>query len=180
MSQTNKTRFEVQTIIKSAITKALTDLSISGWDIREFANPSLQKGNKLILLNYVRNDRVGWQSGSDVVENQQFKHREQWIECQTWHLHIIAKRTDSTTDSSIIAEDVANNIIAWFNGVGLAYLRNKGVSINVISNSQILVYDDNSELYQKRIVVPIRFNVPKVLLSNQVEMLLGEANTYPI
>lgn len=180
MSATNKTRFDVQKIIRAAILKAFNDLSLSGWSCIEFANTAMQNANKVVMMNLTRIMRVGWQSGKDLMDNGVFKHQERWMECQYWQFHIILKRDSSTTDSSILAEDVANNLIGWFNGWGLEYLRNKGLSINWIDNSSVLVYNDNSDLYQKRVVIPIEFNVPKMLVANQIEAELGEAETYPI
>lgn len=172
MSKENKTRFDVQKIIKGAVLRAFTDLSMTGWSCVEFASPLMLKADKVVMLNLIKTHRVTWQSPKDVMVNGVFKHQERWMECQHWQMHIVMKRTASTTDSSKVAEDIANDLTGWFNGWGLQYLRDRGVSINWIDNSSILVYNDNSDLYQKRVVIPVEVNVPKMLVANQIEMEL--------
>lgn len=163
MSTANKNRFEVQKIVRDNIIAGLTALGYTGWDVMEFANASLQKADKVILMNLIRTIRVGWQSGRYVQVSNAMKRVEEWIDEQSWQLHIICKRTDTTGVDDAIAEDVAENLITYLNGPGSESLRKSGVAPLRIDSKNIIVYNDNSDLYQKRCVFTVKIQVPKEL-----------------
>lgn len=177
MSEANKTRFEVQAILGDNLMAALTQFGLTNWGVAEFANPSLQNMNGVVLMNYLKSNRFGWQG--DSIDSLLIEHQE-WMEIQSWQIHCIAKRTDSTTDSSILAEDVASDLIAWFNGHGCKYFRERGLSNLVIDANSILVYNDNSNLYQKRAVFTVKIVVPKEITSTVDELTQIQPNIMPV
>ena len=61
MSEECKTRLRVQEIIRKNILSMLDAMNMSGWDVMEFAQANFQKADKVILLNCIRTERVGWQ-----------------------------------------------------------------------------------------------------------------------
>jgi hypothetical protein len=68
------------------------------------------------------------------------------------------------------AYDIADILIAWFNGKGCEELRKFGVANERIRQGDIIVYNDDSELYQKRAVFTVNLQVPKELMVGEVEM----------
>jgi len=180
MSASNKTRFEVQTILRSCIIQGLTQFSQTGWDVMEFANASFEKANKVVLMNLIKCSRVGWQAQKYPVTASVLGRREEWIEEQNWQLSTILKRTDATDDTSILAEDVSQMLITWFNGPGADYLRKSGVAPLRVDTESVIVYNDNSELYQKRAVFTVKIQVPKVQLFGQNKLNAVEPHIRPV
>ena len=180
MSASNKNRLEVQKILRDTVLDGLSALNESGWEVIEFANASLQKSNKVILLNLVRNNRVGWQSEKDETINDELKRTEEWIEEQSWQLHFICKRVGTATVTDTLAEDLAGNMIVWLNGPGIEVLRSKGVAPLRIENTRVIVYNDNSDLYQKRAVFTVKIQVPKELTFEQEELEAIQPKLKPI
>lgn len=170
MSTANKNRLEVQKIIRDSINTCLTQMSHSGWDVMEFANASFQNSSKVILMNYLRSARVGWQANSLQTIDGSLKRKDEWIDEQTWQIHIVCKRMTSAAVTDVLAEDMANNLITWFNGPGVENLRASGVAPLRIDSENIIVYNDNSDLYQKRAVFTLKIQVPKELTFGQNEI----------
>ena len=170
MSTANKNRLEVQKILRDNIIAGMTALGYTGWGVMEFANASMQKADKVVLMNLIRNNRVGWQGHRYEDVANAFKRVDEWIDEQSWQLHIICKRTATTTVADVLPEDVADNLITWFNGVGADLFRKSGVAPLRIDYSSVIVYNDNSDLYQKRAVFTVKIQVPKELTTNQDEM----------
>lgn len=181
MSTENKNRLEVQKILMDSIKECLTAFGIAGWGVSEFANASLQSADKIILVNNIRNERVGWQSrkyDSDI--HNVFHRTDELIDEQSWQIHTIAKRNDRTTVADTLAEDMANNLITWFNGFAVDGLRSKGVAPLRIDTENVIVYNDNSDLYQKRAVFTVKLQVPKEVKITQAEMAAVKPKLMPI
>lgn len=172
MSEANKTRYEIQKILSDAVKDGLTKYigASHGFGVMEFAQASFQKANKIVLLNPVRTRRVGWQSSTYPVISDALKRKEEWIEEQAWQFHVILKKGDSPVITDMQADDVAQLLIAYFNGVGCDYLRTKGVAPLRVADESIIVYNDDSELYQKRAVFTMKLQVPKELSISQDDM----------
>ena len=69
MSEINKTRLEVQTILRECLIEGMSCLGLpaegaDAWTIQEFANADFTNGDKLILLNMIREGLAGWQFSS--------------------------------------------------------------------------------------------------------------------
>lgn len=167
MSEINKTRLEVQTILRECLIEGMSRLGLpaegaDAWTIQEFANADFTNGDKLILLNMIREGLAGWQFSSqekfavdglvDVYQNR--------CSLQTWQIHFIAKFKYSQ-DDDLFAMDMANKMKFWLNGPGIDFLRKRGISLFRIDNDDVIVYNDDSELYQKRAVVNVKLNVPQ-------------------
>jgi len=183
VSPANKNRFEVQKILRDNIIAGLSAIGHTGWDVMEFANASMEKANKVILMNYLRSTRVGWQGHKYGDVSQTYKRTEEWIDEQSWQIHIICKRTASTTVASVLAEDMASDLITWFNGPAVDIFRAAGVAPLRVDAENIIIYNDDSDLYQKRAVFTIKIQVPKELALNQTNMTCDEytfPGTYPV
>lgn len=180
MSTANRNRLEIQKIIRDSITSCLTNMSRTGWDVMEFANASFQNSSKVILMNYLRSARVGWQSSKYPTVLGVLKRKESWVEEQTWQIHIVCKRVTSAAVTDVLAEDMANELITWFNGPGTENLRAAGVAPLRIDSENIIVYNDNSDLYQKRAVFTLKIQVPKELTFGQSEMNAVFDGTFPV
>ena len=184
MSTAYKTRLDVQTILRTVILDGLTQLGQTGWGCMEFANASFQKADKIILLNLISTSRLGWQGGDyamvTIDEDEKVRRKEELIELQSWQVHTILKRDSTTNDNSILAEDIASMLISWFNGPGAQALRSNGVATERVDAENLIVYNDNSDLYQKRAVFTVKLQVPKELtiVQNVVDIL--HPDTMPV
>lgn len=179
MSAKNKSRLEVQKILLDNISDCLKAFGLSEWVIMEFANASFQKSDKVILLNNIRNERIGWQGRRYASDsNGIFGRTEEFIDEQSWQIHVIAKRKAKPSDT--LAEDVANQLMTWFNGFGLEGLISKGVAPLRVDTENIIVYNDDSDLYQKRAVFTVKLQVPKEVTLNQAEMAAIKPKLMPI
>lgn len=184
MSELNKRRFEVQSILRGAILKGLAATlskeEAAKWEVVEHGNAALVNADGAILMKLVRIKNHGWQwdtehadesdeASSESDESSESSEEaidEHQIQLQSWQLHFIRKRTDETTDEDYVVSDVASNIASWFNGRGCEVLRKKNISNFRIDTAQIFEYNDNSDLYQKRVVFTIKLCVPKIIATS--------------
>ena len=79
-------------------------------------------------------------------------------------------------DAITIAEDMSGILVTWFNGRGCDYFRKFGCANLRIDSDSIIVYNDDSGLYQKRCVFTVKVQVPKELTARQdvVELLIPD------
>lgn len=188
MSELNKRRFEVQSILRDAILKGLAATlpkeEAEKWEVVEHGNAALVNADGAVLMKLVRIKNHGWQWDTEHVdessdsdgeygdeseessESSEEAIDEHQIQLQSWQLHFIRKRTDETTDEDYVVSDVASNIASWFNGRGCEVLRKNSISNFRIDTAQIFEYNDNSDLYQKRVVFTMKLCVPKIIATN--------------
>lgn len=181
MSSAYKTRYEVQKIISDCLKKGIdTYLKEDGWGIMEFAQASFTSANKIILINPVRVKRLGWQGWK--YKNAEFQlHRvDELIEEQHWQIHVILKKSTNPSIEDMQADDVASILVSWLNGLGVSEFRKYGVVNTRIDANQIIVYNDDSELYQKRAVFTVKIQVLKELTIEQVDAIIDGVETKPI
>lgn len=170
MSELNKSRLEVQRILLNAAQAGMTALGHDGWTVMEFANSAMIRADRVVLLNYTRMRRVGWQSARSHLSDLDFVRTDEWIEEQSWQFHCINRREGAATPSEVLAEDMANDLVAWFNGRGAETLRASGVAPLRVDADSIIVYNDNSDLYQKRAVFTVKIQVPKELTTGDISV----------
>lgn len=180
MSELNKNRLEVQKILRDCILEFFAQFNLNGWDVMEFAQASFQKADKIVLLNNVRSNRIGWQGTNFEPINSALNRKDWWIEQQHWQIHVICKRNNSENASSVLPEDLASILITWFNGRGSEYLRMHGCAPERVDSNSIIVYNDNSDLYQKRSVFTVRIEVPKEITTGEVEAEATMPNIKPV
>lgn len=180
MSIGNKTRLEVQTILKSCLEEALGRFGCSRWTVMEFANASFQSADGVVLMNRLRSRRVGWQGHRYGIQDDVLTRIDELIDEQHWQLSVIKKRSNTTTADDALAEDVADNLVTWFNGVGCDWLRARGVANLRVDADSVIVYNDNSDLYQKRAVFTVKIQVPKEVKQEQAEMAAVKPRLKPI
>lgn len=163
MSASNKTRYEIQKILADCLKAGLAALigEDHGFGVMEFAQASFQKADRIVLMNLARSNRIGWQGRKYPVDGDELKRVDEWIECQHWQFHVILKKLSSPTVDTMQADDVASMLITWFNGRGVEFLRERGVANERVDASSLVVYNDDSDLYQKRAVFTVKLQVPK-------------------
>lgn len=161
MSAENKSRLEVQKLLRESILEGLSALGVKGWEVMEYSQPNFTNGDKVVLMNMKEGKRIGWQGRKYLTDGEEFKRIEEWIDEQSWELHMVAKRKIKTTGSEILAEDVASALVTWFSGPGVASLRNRGLAPLRVSSKDVVVYDDDNDIHQKRAVFTMKIQVPK-------------------
>lgn len=181
MSNAYKTRYEVQKIISDCIKKGISlYIQEDGWGVMEFAQASFISANKIVLINPIRVKRLGWQGQKYVYNSNGLSRVDEFIEEQHWQIHTILKKSDNPTIEDRQADDIASVLVSWFNGPGCDELRKHGVANTRIDANQIIVYNDDSELYQKRAVFTVKIQVPKELSIPEVEMAAVKPKLMPI
>ena len=167
MSKDNKTRLEVQSILRECILIGLNRMGIpetgeGSWQVQEFANATFNNGDRLILLNMIDESTSGWQFEEEGIEADGSKTTYQCRnEIQRWQIHTIAKFKKDASNEDLYAMDMANKLKFWLNGPCTQELRKRGLSIFRIDDYDVLVYNDDSSVYQKRAVLSIKLFVPK-------------------
>ena len=163
VSEANKGRLEVQEILKEVIEKGLAATGHDGWIAMEFANASFQRANSIVLMNRLRSKRVGWQGRKYEPTVDELRRVDEYIDEQHWQLSLVRKRRNDTTQGDDLVEDAADDLIAYFNGYGCDDFRKRNIGMLRIDADSIIVYNDNSDLYQKRAVFTVKIQVPKEL-----------------
>ena len=168
MSYEKKNKLEVQTVLRDNILQAFKFLHKDGWGVMEFANASFQNADKVVLMNYASHKRIGFQGHTHVAVGAELMRIDSWIEEQSWQIHCVCKRPTNSASIQETAEDMASDLIAWFNGRGCDFFRNFGMSNLRIDSDAIFVYNDNSDLYQKRAVFTVKIEVPKEMKAEDI------------
>lgn len=171
MSNAFKNRLEVQKVLRGIILVALEKLGHTGWGCAEFSSPQYVSFDKCVLMNLVRSEKIG--NGGIVYQRSgdSLIGKAEWIDRQHWQIHVIAKRKLDATSSTIVAEDIANELVAYLNTFGVEELRKHGCAPERIDTTTILVYNDDNEIYQKRAVFTVKLQVPKELSIKQDGMM---------
>lgn len=165
MSLDNKNRIEVQDALIDVIKEGLALLQYTGWMVMEYAPSQFASFDKVISLQLLRSRNAGWQGHEDRMVDGKPVTVETWIDQQSWQVQIILKRKRKIDGSSILAEDIANNLAAWLNSAhGVVAMKKRGLAPLIVDDKLIFVYNDNSEIYQKRAVFTVKVQVPKELI----------------
>lgn len=173
-------RLAIQKIMIGCFDACFKAYALSDWQVMEFANPVLTKANKVILLNCISSRRVGFQGHSYSAHDSSLKllRTDDWLEEQLWQIHCICKRG---TPDAMLPEDMAELLVTWYNGEGCNYLRSKGIASVRIDFMNVFVYNDDSDLYQKRAVFTVKIQVPKELTMAGIEPLdMVKPEVYPV
>jgi hypothetical protein len=88
--------------------------------------------------------------------------------------------TNNDTVDTISADDMCNFMITWFNGVGNLDLREKGIANLIIDPHSVIVYNDDSDLYQRRPVFTMEVQIPKSFKWVVPDLSAMDVETYPV
>lgn len=165
------TTLDVQKILRQNILAGLAAYGYGdGFEVIEFANFGKIRKDKVVTMNLLRRKRVGWQGRKYSSPADELTRTDEWISEEHWQLQVILKRNSGTKDDSILSQDIAEVLVTWFNGLGCDEFRKYGIANLRIDSEQIIVYNDDSDLYQKRCVFTVKIQVPKELTVKQPEM----------
>lgn len=134
-----------------------------GADVRRFAQASLADGDKLVLLNHIENQRIGWQAFEykTSLTTGDLTRTDNWIDEQTWQVSFIKRMLKTDTVDTVTADDMCCLLMGWLNGNGMLNLRKDGIAVLPIDSDSIMVYNDNSDLYQRRPVFTMNLQIVK-------------------
>lgn len=178
MSDANKTKYEVLKIIRDVVLRGLSELGISDFDCLEFGQPSVQNMDRVVTCRLAKIEQVGWQRFSFNATKE--TRLDEWIEQQSWQLQTIMKRSGAKVSAdTLTSEDVSGMLRVWLNGKGNEKFRMEGCASLRIDPLTVFVYNDDSELYQRRVAFTMKLQVPKELSFGQ-EYVGWEVETKPI
>lgn len=178
----SKGRLAVQKLIIEVIKEALNAIQLSGFSVVEFASPVIYNLDKCITLQLLRERRLGWQgnSYSPSMISGKLLRKDEWLSQQHWQLQVLLRRDENVAEDTVVAEDIADMLIAWFNGPGIQSFLKRGLAPERIDETAVLIYNDNSDLYQKRGVFTVRIQVPKELTTGENSLDLIKPDVKPI
>ena len=180
MSDANKTKYEVIKIIRSVVLRGFEEMNITGFDCVEFGQPSVQNMDRVVTCRLAKIEQVGWQRFSFPYENSTLFRKDEWIEQQSWQLQTIMKRSGAKVSAdTLTSEDVSGMLRVWINGRGNEKFRMKGCASLRVDPLTVFVYNDDSELYQRRVAFTMKLQVPKELSFGQ-EYVGWEVETKPV
>ena len=164
MSSENKNRIEVQDALIAVIEEGLALLQYTGWMVMEYAPSQFASFDEVISLPLLRSRNAGWQGHEDRMVDGRPVTVEKWIDQQSWQGQITLQRKRRIHRPSILSEDIANNLAAWLNSAhGVVAMKRRGLAPLIVDDKLIFVYNDNSEIYQKRAVFTLKVQVPEGL-----------------
>jgi hypothetical protein len=152
------------------------------FDVRRFAQANVAHGDKLVLLNKIASERIGWQGVKFRYNHISGKEDriDEWIEQQSWQFSFIKKMNNNDTVDTVTADDMCNFMVTWFNGIGNSDLRNNGMSNLPIDPHSIMVYNDDSDLYQRRVVFTMEVQIPKSFRMDDDFVSVDTIVTHPV
>ena len=182
MSELMKGEFEVFKTLRDCAMLGLAAFGIDKTEVQRFAQAIMEHADRIVLLNLVGHGRYGWQYRTYSTSELTGKigRNENWIDEQSWQVSTLKRMRNSDTESTASADDVAECLVTWFNGKGLEYLRTKGMSTLPIDPREIMVYNDDSSLYQRRPVFNMTVLVPKMFSTETPKVVALEVETHPI
>lgn len=160
MANMAKGQYAVQKMIRDNVLAGLTAFGQDNWECIEFAQATMQNADRIVTMNCTGVDRIGWQG---TLYNALATIRiDEWLEEQSWQFQVILKRYgDTVTADTVTTQDIAAMLITWFNGRGCDEFRRVGVANLRIDPSSVIVYNDDSNIYQKRAVFTMKLQVPR-------------------
>lgn len=153
----------VQKVLRSVLLSGLNAVGYDGWTVVEFGNPEFINYDKCLTMQLLRQKRVGWQGRKYEDTPQGFKRKDEWLTEYQYQVQVLLKRPRNATAETLTAEDVADTMIAWLDGPGVDEFRRHSIAPLRIDGASVFVYNDNSDLYQKRAVFTVKIQVPKEL-----------------
>lgn len=183
LSDTIKGEYKILKILRDSILKGLKTFGIEeGVDCRRFAQANFNHGDKLVLLNMIDSNRIGWQGFKYKFNTQSLKEErtDEWIEQQTWQISAIKRMLESDNVNTVSADDMITALVSWFNGVGNLDLRENGIANLPIDARSIMVYNDDSDLYQRRVLFTMEVQVPQSFISVTPDMSVLDIETRPV
>lgn len=167
MSATMPSEYEVFKTLRECTISGLTKFGVlDGIDVRRFAQANMANGDKLVLLNLIGSERLGWQAFRYANSTASLLRTDEWIEQQEWQFSFIKLMRNDDTVATVTADDLCNYCITWYNGEGNLLLRSKGIACLPIDPHSVMVYNDESDLYQRRPVFTMNLQVPKNFTAN--------------
>ena len=187
MSMENKTRFEVQKILRDNILAGMSALGITaeGWTVMEANQTPPTAKTDYITFRMLSSARSGWQFGNGVwsESEQTWLKTNEFIEVQEWEITVVKRQTGTNARlaTDFTAEDIVQSLKFWFNGEGCDYFRRNGRMSNLwIKDEQQKEIKDDSAVNQKPNTFRISLCVPrKVITRHNVAEELS-TGIYPI
>lgn len=167
MASDAKGSLAVQKILRSVLLTGLDAVGYRDWTVVEFGNPEFINYDKCMTMQLMRQKRVGWQGNRYEPSMQGLKRIDEWLTEYQYQVQVLLKRAKNANENTLTAEDAADTMIAWLNGPGVAEFRKYRVAPLRIDGASVFVYNDNSDLYQKRAVFTVKIQVPKELTIEQ-------------
>lgn len=182
MSAEMKSENEVFRTLRQGCLNCLSAFGYSGVDVQRFAQSNMNYTDDTVLFHMIEHHREGWQwrsFGADSTTGA-LKRADEWIDRQTWMVETLKRMRNGDGVDTVTADDIAQALIVWFNGRGLDWLRTQGLSTLPIDPTEIIVYNDDSQLYQRRPVFMMDVLVPKLWKSPEKPVTALEVETYPV
>ena len=161
MADSILTENKAYAILKSFVEDGLSTFGYTGWSVQQRNSAEIANVNSCVMIEKILDKRIGFQATRYKVSDS-IKQRWEWIDEYTYQVTSLKKRTNVDDTDTISAEDVCNALISWFNSeMGCSSLRSSGMASVRVANERVIVYNDDSGLYQKEPSFDVRIQIPK-------------------
>lgn len=174
MSEKFKLRYEVVAILKANIIKGMESFGLpvtdnpkdTGWIVMESEQPSIRNVDNAVLFFLEHVDRIGWQGDHRLYNKETGKYDviDCFIEQQTWKIRVLCKRTTkpiTDDDIPVVASDVTEMLVAWFNRLGCIEFRKHNMANLFVQMKDVRTYKDTSDVNQWTTEFPLKLQVVK-------------------
>ena len=181
MSEENKTKFEVQKVLRENILAGLKALGIDAakYTVMEAGQtPPTSKGD-VILFKMETSGQIGWQAAKmrvvGATGSRRLTRSDEFIDHQEWLIVVLRHRRTDDTITTMQSEDVARCLISWFNGRGCEFFRQHGMANTNIRENPVNLYKSTSDVYERSSSFKLKLQVPKAIVSPQDEAYMKYA-----
>lgn len=174
MSEMFKLRYEVVAILKENIIKGMEAFGLPitekpgdhGWIVMESDQPAFRNADNAVLFHLEHVERIGWQGDHREYNKETGKYDviDCFIEQQIWKIRVLCKRTTkpiSDDDIPVLASDVTEMLIAWFNRLGCMEFRKHNMANLFVQMKDVRTYKDRSDVNQWTTEFPLKLQVVK-------------------
>lgn len=160
-----KGKYEVIKMIRENVLEGLRQYGITDWKCAEADQPGIQNMDKVVTLKLNTMRRLvtqGFRIENAVDADGKMTRIEKWIEQQEWEIKAIFNRKLVTvTENTMTAEDISWMLVAWFNGLGVAFFRKHDCSNLFVLNKDVQTYSDGSAVPENATSFVLKLLVPK-------------------
>lgn len=189
MSEQNKTRFEVQKVLRDNILAGLSAMGIdqSKYTVMEAGQTPPTSKNDVILFRMETTGQLGWQAVKDRyvpvspgASAKRLVRSDEFIDHQEWLIVVLRHRRTGDTITTMGSEDVARCLISWFNGRGNAFFRERGMANTNIRENPVNLFKSTSDVYERSSSFKLKLQVPKAIQSGEAYATARYAGNIPV
>ena len=168
--------------LRKHLIDALDVFGTTGFSVQRFAQAEFTGQDGLVLLAHTGTTKEGFEWCKDKwdADTATLNAAYGWLESHTYDVTILKRMRRDDGEDTITGEDVACQLINWLNGPGVEKLLADGISILRIDGDALMLYNDDSDLYQRRVVFEMKIVLNKGFTMAEPSLDILGVKTKPI